>query len=251
MYIFVSREMPIKREPCAEIGAFAIQRLLRNLFFHVTWYYRCYLSRRARFCYDDLHLIFSSVQLSPVRLRREETSLSPSVSRSGPSHYVSRFSFRRVKYPSSYPDFSTVPFCITTVNRPVNFSWANKLSVAALSNSNSCTLRRNSTKVQDSELQCFGSMTTSMSALLPDYGFESGLGNQCESNDLFLIVVMDKLVFSFENIFWLHPLEGISPCSFRNLKILCGKSFVSVSTPASFPEPSSPDKQDFNRPIFQ
>jgi hypothetical protein len=80
--------------------------------------------------------------------------------------HVSRSSFLRLKYPSSYPDFSTVPFCTTTVTRPVNFNWCSKLSVAALSSSNSCTLRRNSAKEQDSDVQCFESMTTPKSAVV-------------------------------------------------------------------------------------
>ena len=128
--------------------------------------------------------------------------------------YVSRWSFLRLKYPSSYPDFNTVPFCITTVTRPVNFNCANSRSVAVLNNSKSCTLRRNSTK-EASDSQCFGSMTTSMNAVLTDYEFESVAAQGCASTDLFLLVVTNVLAFNFKNI---HCTEGkaFSPCSSLN-----------------------------------
>jgi hypothetical protein len=150
-------------EPCAEIGRVAFQWLPRNVFSDVTRNYRCYLLHRARFCYDDLQELFSftNSQWSGSRERRLLLSLS---FRRRLVNYVNRFSFLRLKYPSSYPDFSTVPFCTTTVTRPVNFNWCSKLSVAALSSSNSCTLRRNSAKEQISDVQCFESMTTPKSA---------------------------------------------------------------------------------------
>ena len=146
-------------KPCAETGLIAFQWLPRNVFLCVTQNYRCYLLRRARFCYDDLHKLFSfyNSQWSGSGERRLLLSLSV---RRRFVDYVSRSAFLRLKYPSSYPDFNTVPFCTTTVTRPVNFNWCSKLSVAALSSSNSCTLRRNSAKEQVSDLQCFESMTT-------------------------------------------------------------------------------------------
>ncbi len=99
-----------------------------------------------------------------VRLQRERRLILSLSFRCRYVVYVDRFSFLRLKYPSSYPDFKTVPFCTTTVTRPVNFNWCSKLSVAALNSSNSCTLRRNSAKEQVSDVQCFKSMTTPKSA---------------------------------------------------------------------------------------
>ena len=81
--------------------------------------------------------------------------------------YVSRWSFLWLKYPSSYPDFNTFPFCMTTVTRPLNFSRASSASVAALNNSNSCTFRRNSMNEQDSESRSLTSMNSS-SPVVPD-----------------------------------------------------------------------------------
>jgi hypothetical protein len=50
------------------------------------------------------------------------------------------------KNPSSYPDLSTRPFCITTLIRPLKFKVLNKCSIAAESTSEALTFRRNSTK---------------------------------------------------------------------------------------------------------
>jgi hypothetical protein len=136
--------------------------------------------------------------------------MSLSLAQTGES-YVRRWSFLRLKYPSSYPDFNTVPFCTTTVTRPVNFSWASNRSVAVLSSSNSCTLRRNSVKDATSESQCFGSMTTSKNAALDDYEFESVVIRACASNDLFLLVVTNVLAFNFKNISCTNR-KANSPC---------------------------------------
>lgn len=129
--------------------------------------------------------------------------------------YVRRWSFLRLKYPSSYPDFNTVPFCTTTVTRPVNFNSASKRSVAVLNNSKSCTLRRNSAKEFPFESQCFEFMTTSRSAVLADYGFESFAASGCASTDLFLLVVTNVLAFSFENTCCTEG-KAFSPCSSLN-----------------------------------
>jgi len=133
------------------------------------------------------------IRLSSVRLRREETFLSSSPCSPAQSDHVSRLSFLRLKYPSSYPDFKTVPFCSTTVTRPVNFNLPNKLSVAALSRSNSCTFRRNSAKEEGSELCCFESIPTSKSANDLYFEIESEAGMLRASTDLFLQVVMVSL----------------------------------------------------------
>src|SRR5256885_4985827 len=50
------------------------------------------------------------------------------------------------KYPSSYPDFSTRPFCTTTLSFPLKWISHNRRSIEADNNSAERTLRRNSTK---------------------------------------------------------------------------------------------------------
>lgn len=104
-------------------------------------------------------LTLASRQLAERRL------LFPSIRFRAHYYYVSRWSVLRLKYPSSYPDFSTFPFCMTTVTRPVNFNRASSASVAALNNSNSCTFLRNSMNEQDSDSRSVTSMTSSATAV--------------------------------------------------------------------------------------
>ena len=54
------------------------------------------------------------------------------------------------KYPSSYPDFNTRPFCITTLTLPVNRSDNSNRSMDADSTSADFTFRRNSPKTLSS-----------------------------------------------------------------------------------------------------
>lgn len=71
------------------------------------------------------------------------------------------------KYPSSYPDFSTRPFCITTLTRPVKRSESNNCSIDADNTSASRTFRRNSPKFLSSiELSGFLVIALSRGALL-------------------------------------------------------------------------------------
>src|SRR5579862_4063262 len=50
------------------------------------------------------------------------------------------------KNPSSYPDFSTRPFCTTTLTLPLKCRAFNRCSIAADNTSAARTFRRNSTK---------------------------------------------------------------------------------------------------------
>src|SRR5581483_9690774 len=70
-------------------------------------------------------------------------SFTPSVVPAASPH-SRRTSVRRLKYPSSYPDFNTLPFCTITLRRPVNCKSSRMRSMAADRSSASRTFRRNS-----------------------------------------------------------------------------------------------------------
>src|SRR4051794_13977133 len=136
-------------EPCEEKKVFTLRRLLRNAFctLRIVTAVISYagLVFVTMTCTDYLVFLSSSYRPAPGERRPMFPSQIPDL-----ATYVSRLAVLRLKYPSSYPDFRTFPFCSTTVTRPVNFTRESRVSVAALNNSNSCTFRRNSMKEQDS-----------------------------------------------------------------------------------------------------
>src|SRR5580698_1479618 len=119
---------------------------------------RAETERRARFSYDDLLGLFTCwtcylILLAKLTLPAKELSRLPVICYGSIATPGSRPELSRLepgsccrKNPSSYPDFSTRPFCKTTLTRPLNRNDFNRCSMEPESTSPPRTFRRNSTK---------------------------------------------------------------------------------------------------------
>jgi hypothetical protein len=101
--------------------------------------------------------LFNYVQT--VCWQRSRAAIIPECEPERPGHAASiwfqgiiRSSCRRLKYPSSYPDFRMHPFFTITLSLPEKRRLRSSFSVAAESSSASLILRRNSANVLSSTL---------------------------------------------------------------------------------------------------